>query len=232
MALRRFLSCSRALLISIRFALSASVNPAQTNKPSVKVLIAPHGVNHSIQRMGYAVGRALVQRAERTAHQLCDRKAASDLPFYRIFYCNIGNPRSVRQPPTMYVRQVLFAFVPPQLIDTTDLPFYFVDRVRMYLDILHSECSYIKNLGIHFLRDRVVNAITKRNEVKPSLEDIFLTSGASEAVKTLIQRLVPDSNGSIWISVSQYPLQYAAITALDRAQVSDSLDEENSWVLI
>lgn len=231
MALRRFLNCSGALLASRRFVSSASVNPVQTNMPSTKVLTAPDGVNQSIQRMEYAVRGALVQRAEHLAHQLRDPKAASNLPFSRIVYCNIGNPQSVGQPPITYVRQVLSAFVSPQLLDTTDLPSDVVDRVRMYMDVSHGAGAYTESPGIHFFRERVANAITKRDGVKASLEDIFLTNGASEAVKTLMQLLVRDSSDGILIPVPQYPLYSATMTALGGVQVSYYLDEENGWGL-
>lgn len=231
MALRSFLQRSRTLSAFRRCASTTSTTPVQSIFPSSKVLTVPEGVNHQIQAMEYAVRGALVQRAERLAHQLRDPVAASKLPFSRIVYCNIGNPQSVGQSPITYVRQVLSAFVSPQLLNTAELPQDVVDRVRAYLDISHGAGAYTESPGIHEFRERVASAITRRDDVKSSPDDIFLTNGASEAVKTLMQLLVRDSNDGILIPIPQYPLYSATMKALGGVQVSYYLDEENGWGL-
>lgn len=196
-----------------------------------KVLTVPEGINAAIQQMRYAVRGPLVQRADQLSHQLEDGTAPSDLPFTRVMYCNIGNPQSVGQAPVTFVRQVLSAFVCPELLDTSSFPPDVVNRVRRLLQTSHGAGAYTPSPGIPRIRQRVADAITRRDNVKASYENIFLTNGASEAVKLLLQLLIRDSRDGILIPVPQYPLYSASMTVLGGKQVSYFLDEDNGWSL-
>lgn len=216
---------------SLRFFSSVSSPQPNTNVSPLKVLSVPDGINKSIQQMEYAVRGALVQRADRLANQLRDPVTAPNLPFSRIVYCNIGNPQSVGQPPVTFVRQVLSAFVSPHLLDTYDFPSDVVTRVRALLDVSHGSGAYTESPGIQFIRNRVANAITQRDGFESLSDNIFLTNGASEAVKTMMHLLVRAPNDGILIPIPQYPLYSATMTLLGGAQVSYYLDEDNGWAL-
>ncbi|MFH1417726.1 MAG: aminotransferase class I/II-fold pyridoxal phosphate-dependent enzyme, partial [Planctomycetota bacterium] len=62
-------------------------------------------------------------------------------------------------------------------------------------------------------------------------EDIFLTNGASEAAKYLIDMMIADRNDGIMIPIPQYPLYSAAIRKAGGVQVNYYPDEDNGWTL-
>lgn len=47
---------------------------------------------------------------------------------------------------------------------------------------------------------------------EPSIDDIFLTEGASQGVHLLLSTLIVDKNDSILIPIPQYPLYTASIS--------------------
>jgi alanine transaminase len=63
------------------------------------------------------------------------------------------------------------------------------------------------------VRDSVCKYIAKMDGVKePSIDDIFLTEGASQGVHLLLSTLIVDKNDSILIPIPQYPLYTASIS--------------------
>lgn len=206
---------------------------SSSSLPSQRTLTAPHGINLSLQRMDYAVRGALVQRAEQLAHQLNDPRTASSLPFSRIVYCNIGNPQSVQQPPITYIRQVLSAIVCPDVIKSpaNSFPSDVTDKARRILDCSHGVGAYSESPGLPILRENVANAIALRDAVPSSADNIFLTNGASEAVKSLLSLIVRNADDGVMIPIPQYPLYSATMTALGGVQVPYYLDESDAWSL-
>nr|AIT69947.1 alanine transaminase [Heterosiphonia pulchra] len=202
-----------------------------TSHVSPKVLLPPNGLNPTLQSMDYAVRGALVQRADHLSRQLRDPSQTSSLPFSRIVYCNIGNPQSVGQPPLTFVRQIISAFAYPNLLSSSHLPPDVVSRVRTFLDASHGAGAYTESPGLPLLRERVASAITDRDRVASHPENIFLTSGASEAVKTLLSIIVRGPQDGVMIPIPQYPLYSATITALGGVQVQYFLDEDDNWSL-
>lgn len=197
---------------------------------SRKVLSEGAGVNRSMAAIEYAVRGELVLRAEALAKQL----PSVDLPFDKIVYCNIGNPQSVGQSPITFVRQVLAGVTCPALVQPEQgvFPGDVVKRVRDVLAASHGIGAYSESPGIGLVRDRVAKALQVRDEGVPAnSENIFLTNGASEAVKTLLSMLVRDRNDGVLIPIPQYPLYSAAMTAFGGEQVGYYLDEENGWSL-
>nr|AIT69933.1 alanine transaminase [Ahnfeltiopsis flabelliformis] len=201
--------------------------------PSVprKVLTEGSGVNKSIAAIEYAVRGELVLRAEALAKQL----PSVDLPFDKIVYCNIGNPQSVGQSPITFVRQVLAGVTCPSLLQPESGNVFPSDVVKRVTDVLaasHGVGAYSESKGIRFIRERVANALQARDDGVPANPDnIYLTNGASEAVKTILSMLVRDHNDGVLIPIPQYPLYSAAMTAFGGTQVGYYLDEENGWSL-
>ena len=68
-------------------------------------------------------------------------------------------------------------------------------------------------------------------EVASDPETIFLTNGASEGAKHIIEMLIAAPSDGIMIPIPQYPLYSAAIRKCGGVQVDYYPDEESGWTL-
>ena len=82
-----------------------------------------------------------------------------------------------------------------------------------------------RSSNVHDLNQRQLVGGGRDGGVPACEDDIFLTNGASEGVKTLLTMLIRNEQDGIMIPIPQYPLYSAAITALGGAQVPYYLDE-------
>ncbi len=115
--------------------------------------------------------------------------------------------------------------------------------------------AYTESKGPMFIREAIARYIDRRDGVTsgqcaaggqgptsgegvaggegvPSNPDnIFLTNGASEAAKYLIDMLIAERSDGIMIPIPQYPLYSAAIRRAGGVQVNFYPDEDNGWTL-
>ncbi len=208
--------------------------------PSSGPLIA----NQNILDMEYAVRGPIPRRAAELARQ--GRK---------IIPCHIGNPQALGQTPITYLRQVLSLVEDPSKIERerqikelfeetpyshlNEEDFISEDILDLSEDILeksqHGMGAYTESKGFLFIREAVAEFINQRDGFEPSSdlsadpEKIFLTSGASQGVKFVIDILIADENDGIMIPVPQYPLYSASIKKVGGVQVNYYPDEEAGW---
>ena len=207
--------------------------------PSIKV-------NQNILEMEYAVRGPIPQRA-----------AVLKSEGRIIIPCNIGNPQALGQPPITYYRQVLSLVEDPSKIqrerqlkalfeetpfsDLREDDFISDDVLDLSEEILSrigtGMGAYTESKGLHFIRQAVANFIDRRDQVDSSggipadPEKIFLTTGASEGVKAVIDLLVAGPHDGIMIPIPQYPLYSAAIKKVGGVQVNYYPDEDRDWAL-
>ena len=141
----------------------------------------------------------------------------------------------------------------PQIVDA--LPADVVARAKRILDGTHglgarclrrcpdstqpgslalSRCfpgAYSDSKGIESARESVKAYIEERDGHPTDIEGLYLTNGASEGVKTLLNMLISGPNDGVMIPIPQYPLYSATITALGGAQIGYYLDEGNDWAM-
>ncbi|XP_054389830.1 alanine aminotransferase 2 isoform X2 [Pongo abelii] len=95
--------------------------------------------------------------------------------------------------------------------------------------------SYSASQGVNCIREDVAAYITRRDGGVPADPDnIYLTTGASDGISTILKILVSGGGKSrtgVMIPIPQYPLYSAVISELDAIQVNYYLDEENCWAL-
>jgi len=97
--------------------------------------------------------------------------------------------------------------------------------------------AYTESMGIRFIREAVANFIDKRDDIATTdgisadPDKIFLTTGASEGVKTVIDLLIAGPNDGIMIPIPQYPLYSATIKKAGGVQVNYYPDEDRDWAL-
>lgn len=79
----------------------------------------------------------------------------------------------------------------PQLIGNASINPDAGKRAKSYLDQIISAGSYTHSLGIPLIRESVARYIAKVDKVpKPSINDIFLTEGASQGVHLIMSSLI------------------------------------------
>ena len=111
------------------------------------------------------------------------------------------------------------------------------DAIRR-VNLLSSECksptgAYTGNSkGWNFVRQTVADFINRRDGVQDSTADnVYLTNGASEAVRLSFQALLRNSNDGILIPIPQYPLYSALLTLNGGELLPYYLDESKNWGL-
>ena len=203
-------------------------------------------INRNILQMEYAVRGPIPQRAAELRAQ-----GRSTIP------CNIGNPQALGQPPLSYFRQLLgLVEVPGRIarerrlnglwqagqldaLEAGDLvDESLLERAEDYLRQLESGMgAYTDSTGPRFVREAVARFIDRRDGadgVRRPFSDpdqIYLTDGASEAARSIIEMLVAEPSDGIMIPIPQYPLYSATIRKVGGVQVDYYLDEESGWSL-
>lgn len=202
-------------------------------------------VNQNIVDMEYAVRGPIPMRAAELRKQ-----GRATIP------CNLGNPQALGQKPITFYRQVLSLVEDPSRIprerqlnalrqdgtldlDGADfLSDYVLDLSESYLSRLQTGTgAYSESQGPQFIREAVARFIDRRDGVTgsngvPSNPDaIFITNGASEGARYVIDLLIADANDGIMIPIPQYPLYSASITRCGGVQVNYYPDEESGWTM-
>ena len=97
--------------------------------------------------------------------------------------------------------------------------------------------AYTESKGLKFIRKAVADFIDQRDDtasnggISSDPEKIFLTAGASEGAKSVIDLLIANPNDGIMIPIPQYPLYSATITKAGGVQVNYYPDEDKDWSL-
>lgn len=205
----------------------------------------PLAVNPNILEMEYAVRGPIPQRAAEL-----EKQGRAIIP------CHIGNPQALGQTPITYLRQVLALVEEPSKIsrerqlktlfeespysDLREEDFISEELLALSEDILAKSVTgmgaYTASKGHFFIREAIADFINQRDGYEPSTdisgdpENIFLTSGASQGVKFVIDLLIAKENDGIMIPIPQYPLYSASIKKAGGVQVNYYPDEERGWI--
>jgi aspartate/methionine/tyrosine aminotransferase len=205
-------------------------------------------VNQNIIELEYAVRGPIPQRAAELR-----RGGMQTIP------CNIGNPQALGQRPISFYREVLGLLEVPAAIGrertlrqlfqrspeafegltgqdfTSDYVLDLCDSILSKLDT--GMGAYTESKGPGFIREAIAGYIDSRDDtartggVPSNPEAIFLTNGASEAAKYLIDMFIADHNDGVMIPIPQYPLYSAAIKKAGGIQVNYYPDEDHGWTL-
>jgi aspartate/methionine/tyrosine aminotransferase len=201
-------------------------------------------INPNILEMEYAVRGPIPQRAAELKKQGRE-----------VVLCNIGNPQAFGQPPISYYREILGLLeFPEQLAREQKLIRSLLENPKAHpgwtrddfpSEYLLAECeeilsrlpnglgAYTESKGPLFIREAVARFIDHRdrNPVLSDPEAIFLTNGASEAVRHIIDMLISKRTDGIMVPIPQYPLYSATIRRAGGVQVNYYPDEEKGWLL-
>ncbi|TGZ58586.1 hypothetical protein CRM22_009560 [Opisthorchis felineus] len=210
------------------------ISQGSTMKGRDSKVLTTDTINPNIINIEYAVRGPIVQRA-------CELEAGISqgviCGFTEIVKCNIGDCHATGQQPITFPRQVISMMSYPPLLNDDTLPEDAKARARRMLDSCpgHSVGSYSDSLGLRVVREDVAKFIERRDGFPTDWENIFLTSGASEAVKYILYLLstgeTGDRRAGIMVPIPQYPLYSATNAELNSYQINYYLDENNHWAL-
>jgi len=197
-------------------------------------------VNKNIIDLEYAVRGPIPQRAAILKQQ-----------GKKIIPCNIGNPQALGQKPITFYREVLSLLENPSLIDRekylSNNPMGDYKNISNYAVELSENIltkmevglgAYTDSKGPYFIRESVAKYIDARDGIDSSKsklqsnpDNIFLTDGASEGAKSILELLITNKNDGIMIPIPQYPLYSATIKRCGGAQINYYPDEDSGWTL-
>ncbi|XP_066512209.1 alanine aminotransferase 2-like [Hoplias malabaricus] len=191
-------------------------------------------LNPQVRALEYAVRGPIVIKAAEIERSL---QEGDKKPFTEVIKANIGDAHAMGQQPITFLRQVVALCTFPELMDSPSFPDDAKWRARRILQGCSGQSlgSYSASQGVDCIRQDVAAHIEARDQGVPSnWENIFLTTGASDGIMSMLRLLVSGEGRSrtgVMIPIPQYPLYSAAIAEMGAVQVNYYLDEDNCWAL-
>ncbi|XP_028333697.1 alanine aminotransferase 2 isoform X1 [Physeter macrocephalus] len=207
------------------------VRPERSRRDRILTL---ESMNPQVKAVEYAVRGPIVLKAGEIELEL---QRGIKKPFTEVIRANIGDAQAMGQQPITFLRQVMALCTYPNLLDSPSFPEDAKKRARRILQACggNSLGSYSASQGVNCIREDVAAYITRRDGGVPADPDnIYLTTGASDGISTILKILVSGGGKSrtgVMIPIPQYPLYSAVISELDAIQVNYYLDEDNCWAL-
>jgi len=230
--------CQQLLARQVLAAQSAAGAPAATagaramsakgaalaNHKDGKVL-HPELLNENMRSTQYAVRGELYLRAEQL------RTEGKE-----IIFTNVGNPHALGAKPMTFTRQVLALMAAPFLLENPKVGEMFpadaIARAKSLLAVFKGGLgAYSDSRGNPVVRAEVAKFIEARDGSKSSPDLVFLTDGASVAVRMALNAMIRDSRDGILVPIPQYPLYSASIALYGGSLVPYALDESKGWSL-
>ncbi|KAL7406511.1 hypothetical protein ABVT39_021071 [Epinephelus coioides] len=191
-------------------------------------------LNPQVKAVEYAVRGPIVIKAGDIEKELQQGVKQS---FTEVIKANIGDAHAMGQQPITFLRQVVALCCFPELLDSPALPDDAKQRAQRILQDCGGQSlgSYSNSQGVDCIRRDIADYITHRDEGVPTdWNDIYLTTGASDGIMSILKLLVSGEGTSrtgVMIPIPQYPLYSAAISELEAVHINYYLDEENCWAL-
>jgi len=153
-----------------------------------------------------------------------------------VIYTNVGNPHALGQVPITYGRQVMALLMAPFLMDHPNVHSMFppdvIARAKLYLQHIKGGLgAYTDSKGNPYIRKEISEFITRQSGQPSNPDNIFISNGASEVARMLLQATIRGPNDGIMVPIPQYPLYSASIALYGGKLVPYYLDEENGWAL-
>ena len=138
-------------------------------------------------------------------------------PFDHVIRANIGDAHATGQKPVTFLRQFMAICTLPELLNEPEFPNDVKEKARRFLNDCKgfSVGAYTESEGIRSVRQDVARFIERRDEGVPcDWQNIHLTTGASDAIKSIMEILLTSRAGKkagFMIPVPQYPFYTATI---------------------
>ncbi|CAK6436562.1 unnamed protein product [Pipistrellus nathusii] len=211
-----------------------AVLPGRPERAPRERILTPESMNPRVRAVEYAVRGPIVLKAGEIELEL---QRGIKKPFTEVIRANIGDAQAMGQQPITFLRQVMALCTYPNLLDSPSFPEDAKTRARRILQACggNSLGSYSASQGVNCIREDVAAYIARRDGGVPADPDnIYLTTGASDGITTILKILVSGGGKSrtgVLIPIPQYPLYSAVLSELGAVQVNYYLDEDNCWAL-
>jgi glutamate--glyoxylate aminotransferase len=152
-------------------------------------------------------------------------------------FTNVGNPHALGAQPITFTRQVVaLAACPALLEDPRAADIFPADAIARAKKLVASFNggigAYQDSRGNPLVRQEIADFINARDGVTDATpEHIFLTDGASPAVRLSLNAVIRDDRDCILVPIPQYPLYSASIQLLGGTLLPYELDESKGWAL-
>lgn len=203
--------------------------------PTRSKVLSVENMNPHVRSMEYAVRGPIVIRAAEIEQEL---KSGKKKPFSDVIRANIGDCHATGQKPLTFLRQVVALCTDPdRLMDDPKYPSDAKERAKRILSGCggHSIGAYSDSAGVRVIREDVASYIAKRDGYPSNPDDIFLSTGASDAIKTIMKLCMTGEGGvrkaGVMIPIPQYPLYTASIAEYNAYPINYYLNEDNNWSL-
>jgi alanine transaminase len=198
-------------------------------------LLTEETLNQNLVDMQYAVRGEVLDVAMELSEKL--KTPGHGLPFDELVRCNIGNPQALGQKPPPFNRQVMSLVTNPDLLDdASSLSSAFLpqarERAAEYIAAIKGGIgAYSNSQGVAHIRQEVADFIERRDGFPSDPAQIFLTNGASDGVKALMQAMIRGGaqRDGVLVPIPQYPLYSALTTLFDGELLGYYLDESQDW---
>ncbi|KAK4474964.1 hypothetical protein MN116_002067 [Schistosoma mekongi] len=190
-------------------------------------------INPNVVKLQYAVRGPIVLRALELEKEISQ---GSNKLFDKVIRCNIGDCHASGQKPISFIREVLCAATNTRIMDTNIVPDDAKLRAKRFLDSCGGSVGvYSQSTGVEVVREDVAKYIEQRDHLPANPQNIFLSNGASEAVKSILQLISTGEDGckrsGVMVPIPQYPLYSATNAEYNAYQIDYYLDESNGWGL-
>lgn len=205
-----------------------------STKCRAKVLTIDN-MNPHLKAMEYAVRGPIVIQAGVIEEEL---RAGVKKPFPDVIRANIGDCHATGQPPITFLRQVVALCTDPgMLMADPRYPSDAKERAQRVLDSCGGQSigAYSDSAGVLSVREDIASYISERDGTPANTNDIFLCTGASDGIKTIMKLLMTGETGTgragVMIPIPQYPLYTATIAEYNAYPIKYYMNEDSNWAL-
>ena len=189
-------------------------------------------INQNAIKFEYAVRGPIVIRAKEIENELA---SGVKKPFKEIIRSNIGDCHATGQKPLTFLRQVLACASDDSLLNQNIYPADVKAKVQEFLSYCggRSVGAYSDSSGVEIVKQHIAQFIEDRDGYKSDPADIFLSTGASEAIRSILALINQPTSKPIgvMIPIPQYPLYSGTIVEYGMSPINYLLDEDNEWAL-
>lgn len=202
-------------------------------------------INPNLIKAEYAVRGYIPTLAGKIKEEM--KKQPGNFKFNEIVELNIGNPLIFNTNPIWFFRELASELIDLDTKVDSNLkmkkePSPFAQRLTEFgsssTDIKKIAKSIMKRLrvqgrenigGYDAIKESIAKMIHKRDGIETNYNHIFLSNGASFAIRTILELIIQGPSSGILTPVPQYPLYSGLITLFNGTSLPYNLNEEDNW---